>query len=394
VSDHPRLPLIVLVDLPLAPHEVQQHGLARLGEQFEVHLLIVGPMVLGDPPRNRDPGPGGQDGVRVDDPASFQALIKKLMPARPVVLDAAGESLAMLRCRRWLAQHDVPRIVLRGSPLPSPAREGGMARRLATLWRMGEVHYAIRHRFARWFTPPPRTVVIAGSDAEQAGSEEVVSGHTYDYDRYLEAATATRLIDGPYVVFVDVDLATHPDIQLLGVDAAVTPGRYYAAMRRFFGLIEEVAGMPVVIAAHPRSRFTSTDHPFGARAFLVGSTAVLVRDSSFVLDQTSTALSLAVLWRRPVILVTTEEMSESEALPHLVARRELLGVPLLDADTADRDQVAAGLAATVQEERYAEYVRRFVKAGGEDRPTAEIVAEVVTRLGGNDRAPRGNHPGR
>ncbi len=332
--------------------------------------------------------------MRVDDPASFQALIKKLMPARPVVLDAAGESLAMLRCRRWLAQHDVPRIVLRGSPLPSPAREGGIANRLATLWRMGEVRYAIRHRFARWFTPPPRTVVIAGSDAEQAGSEEVVSGHTYDYDRYLEAATATRLIDGPYVVFVDVDAARNRDVELLGIAAPVTPAPYHAAMCRLFDLIEHVMGVPVVVAAHPRSRYTAGEHPFGERALIVGSTPVLVRDSSLVLDQGSTALSLAVLWQRPIVVVTTAEITGSEVMPHLEVRRELLGVPLVDADSVDRHQLAAAVAAPIREERYAGYVRRFVKAGGEDRPTAEIVAEVVTRLGGSGRAPRGTHPGR
>lgn len=65
-----------------------------------------------------------------------------------------------------------------------------------------------------------------------------------------------------------------------------------------------------MIAAHPRSDYPGKPDCFEGRSIIQGKTASLIRDSSFVIAHSSTAINFAVLYQKPVLFITTDELQK------------------------------------------------------------------------------------
>lgn len=154
----------------------------------------------------------------------------------------------------------------------------------------------------------PFDVVFAAGYASLAMHPKVpkkVPVNLSDFDNYVwTKSVEDRLVPGRYCVFLDINLAYHTDLKLVGWDV-VTPLRYISSLERFFAMVEERYQVEVVIAAHPNANYG--DLYFGRKAFK-GVTPELVRDAEFVISHHSTAISYAVLNRKPLLFIYTAEM--------------------------------------------------------------------------------------
>jgi hypothetical protein len=74
-------------------------------------------------------------------------------------------------------------------------------------------------------------------------------------------------------------------------------------MNNFFDALELLTGAAVVIAAHPR--FNKKEHKgvFDRRTVIHGKTMELVKSAKFVVTHSSTSISGAVLFRKPLLMV-------------------------------------------------------------------------------------------
>lgn len=159
-----------------------------------------------------------------------------------------------------------------------------------------------------------------------------------DYHIYhrLPSGTQEGLPRGPYAVFIDDNLPYASDWTLLGLPAPVTPQRYYAAMQRVLEALERLWGMPIVVAPHPSSRHDPrVQQGFGARQLVHGRTAELVRDAQAVILHGSTAVSFAVLARKPMLFLTSAELAKSNNGLHVRTMAAALGRSPLDIDRED-----------------------------------------------------------
>ena len=67
----------------------------------------------------------------------------------------------------------------------------------------------------------------------------------------------------------------------------------------------------VIIAAHPRAEYNLHPNAYPHRTVISGKTNYLVRDAEFVIMHSSTAISYAVLFKKPIIFLTTDEMKNN-----------------------------------------------------------------------------------
>jgi hypothetical protein len=139
---------------------------------------------------------------------------------------------------------------------------------------------------------------------------EIIWAHSYDYDTCLKEADNNPEDESNTGVFIDEYLPFHPDYAYMGFQAPVTPEEYYPKLCRFFRYLEDDFGFEIVIAGHPRSRYE--DHPdyYEKRPIYRGKTISLVKKSKFVIMHTSTAINFAVLYKKPVVFVTTDKYNE------------------------------------------------------------------------------------
>jgi hypothetical protein len=114
-----------------------------------------------------------------------------------------------------------------------------------------------------------------------------------------------------YCVFLDQMLATHCDFGKTISTSPVTAEKYFSSLKRFFNLIEAKLGMPVIIAASPRANYDTTPEIFGHRSIIQDETLELVANSDLVLIHSSTAVSFAILYDKPILVIKTNEMDKA-----------------------------------------------------------------------------------
>ena len=222
----------------------------------------------------------------------------------------------------------------------------------------------------------PFQIAFVAGDALMAGdsyASKVVPINYFDYDHYVRTKVAgtPRLVADPYVVFLDINLPHHSDLEFCGrprIDAA----GYYRSLNRFFGLLESEYGIRVVIAAHPRSDHDSAT--FEGRQVLRLVTADLVKDAEFVLSHTSTAMSYAVLNAKPLVFIYTEAMAA--VYQRLFIREMRTYADYLDAPIYNIDEVSSARQVAVKRvnlRRYERYKYDFLTSRqSENMPTQEI----------------------
>jgi hypothetical protein len=137
---------------------------------------------------------------------------------------------------------------------------------------------------------------------------EILWVHSFDYDVFLQERSCDTAVDPKVGVFIDEYLPFHPDYINAEVDPPITPEEYYPLLRRCFDYLEEKNGVRIVIAAHPRSEYEKHPDYFGGREVIRGKTDELIRKAGFVLMHHSMASNFAVLYKKPIIFLTTSKL--------------------------------------------------------------------------------------
>ncbi len=305
--------------------------------------------------------------------------------AQALRYDPPEYAINLLRCdyRRWpvyraLAARGVGYALLGNNPLPpvpaAPAR--------AHLRRsLGDLLIALSMRIPlRWLGIRPAAHILVGGEASLKAfsrlyrrlvvpSTQVVWAHSADYERVVQAGEPPDR-SGP-AVFLDEFMPFHPDWQHLGLEPPIGAEEYYAGLRGLFDRL----GVPVVIAAHPRSSYPEPSRWFGPREVVTGDTCALVRRAPFVIAHMSTAVSYAVIYKKPVLFVTMDRLAAShptgpaiETMAAALGRRPVnLDHPPTTLDVDAFDEVA-----------YERYLREYLKRpGSPEQPLWEILAQAL-----------------
>lgn len=210
--------------------------------------------------------------------------------------------------------------------------------------------------------------------------DRVVTVHSLDYDVYLDYVRQRSLpgesLNGT-CVFIDDAMTHHSDFSLLKIKP-LTDEEYFPAINRFFEVIERKTGLRVVIAAHPRSRYENMPDVFSGREVVKGKTVDLIAKCSLVVTHMSTAVSFAVLFNKPLLLVQTEEMSRHPVLNRSIrCLAEALGERVINIERPEElSQLSFDFSSSPRTDKYAGYKFRYVMS----RTLGELkVWEVVAR---------------
>jgi len=174
-------------------------------------------------------------------------------------------------------------------------------------------HYYLPIKFSK-FIFAGGSQSILNYNIPRSVDTKIVWCHTLDYDLYLDnikAGFKKKLKSEKYVLFIDGYVPFHPDYFFRNVKPPTTPEIYYPILCNFFKYVEEKTGLKVIIAAHPRSKYEEHPDYFGGREVIRGKTRDLIRGCEFVLTHYSTSLNFAVLYKKPVIFITTNDLERS-----------------------------------------------------------------------------------
>lgn len=130
-------------------------------------------------------------------------------------------------------------------------------------------------------------------------SNKTVSIDYFDVETFNNELPKPALLDYPYIVFADIYLGKHPDLQIANSKPYMDIEMYYQRLNLFFSKIESQLEMPVVIAAHPKASYDNNE--FCDRLCIKNETANLIINSKMMIQHCSLSLSFALLSKKNVI---------------------------------------------------------------------------------------------
>ena len=144
-------------------------------------------------------------------------------------------------------------------------------------------------------------------------------------------------------------------------------------------MVEKKFSHQVVIASHPKVNYGKIPDCFEGRKVVYKQTHRLVKDSKFVIAGCSTAINFAVIYKKPIILLTIKPSRQNVLdLQTKTLASELGKIPIY---CAGKKSVDWGRELTVNEELYSQYLATYIrKPGSPEKPIWEIFADYVENL--------------
>lgn len=155
--------------------------------------------------------------------------------------------------------------------------------------------------------------------------------HTTDYDRFQTFKPFAFTTDS-YILFLDQDEPFHDDYAHWGTCPPVTPEVYFKDINTALHYISHKAGLSIKIQPHPRADLptTASYYQYELSSF---DTLTSIKGSSFVVAHSSTAIGLAVLMNKPIVLIKASEHSQGgNELAWIMSFATELGVEILEFD--------------------------------------------------------------
>tara|TARA_Y100001970_G_scaffold289189_1_gene418723 strand:- start:1342 stop:2562 length:1221 start_codon:yes stop_codon:yes gene_type:complete len=143
----------------------------------------------------------------------------------------------------------------------------------------------------------------------------IIKAHNYDYDYFLKGDHVKENKSSKYLVFLDEDAAYHSDYKRLEIQPFVRADNYYPIIDHGLDKIAKSLKLDIKIAAHPKSNYDSKLVKYKLPT-IKNNTFNLIKDSDVVVGHSSTALQWAVVLKKPIIFLTTNEIENSPYAKH------------------------------------------------------------------------------
>jgi hypothetical protein len=235
-------------------------------------------------------------------------------------------------------------------------------------------------RVKRYF---PDYFVVSGTKSMLGINDKktsVIKAHNFDYDTFIQQDRIILNKNSNSLVFLDEAGPYHSDFIYSGIKPYVTADKYYSAIDLGLSEIAKSLKLNIIIAAHPRSNYEVKKIKY-KNPILEKKTFELIRDADVVVGHNSTAFQWAIIMKKPIIIVTTDEI-QNELYARNYAKyihyfATILGKKVLNlSDLSSVNNLKDYL--NVDEEKYEKYIETYIKIDGSpEKLSWDIVIENV-----------------
>lgn len=229
----------------------------------------------------------------------------------------------------------------------------------------------------------PDYMVVGGSKGMQDINNKktsIIKAHNFDYDFLIKKKKITSVKNINYLLFLDEDGPYHSDFIVAGIKPYMTAVNFYPVIDYGLNEIAKSLKLNIKIAAHPASNYEvkkiKYKHPI-----LKNRTFELIRDADVVVGNISTSFQWAVIMKKPIIFVTTDEIqNESYAKyykNHIYNFAKSLGKKVVNLSQISSDHNWEDYL-NIDHEKYEKYIENYIKMKGTpEKPVWDTVIERI-----------------
>ena len=379
--------ILFLIPTPLTQRDYERFGVERLNSRgFTVGFLDLTELLNPEYRSNVFcEAACYNDIVSISSEENFDSFFAGCDSSRILVINLMGEINTKFFMLDTFEKYKIIYANFTANSIPVPVSgkcrsimQVGLGRKLIDFTRK-----KVSSLFSTAFTP--RFVLAGGLKCTKkflplGKNAEIIWAHTLDYDRYLDYQSdqPETLVEGDYMVFLDEYFPLHPDHYASNIHQNPYDDyrQYYDELNRQFSYLEDIMGMPVVIAAHPKSQYDDKSDLLKGRQVFKMKTVGLVAKAKCVLAHGSTSINFPVLFKKPIIFLIPSRARKGYYGQFISGYAKLLGKRALTTDIIadiDRDK-----ELTVNNDLYCAYKENYIKrSSSSSKFFWDIVADAV-----------------
>ena len=231
----------------------------------------------------------------------------------------------------------------------------------------------------------PDYLVVGGTKSMLGANNKktsVIKAHNFDYDFFIKEKQTKLNKKEKFLVFLDEDGPYHSDFIRLGIRPFVTAEKYFPVIDLGLSEIAKSLNLKIKIAAHPRSNYDVKQIKY-KHSIIENKTFELIRDADVVVAHMSTAIQWAVVMKKPIIFVTTDEIqnvfygrSYAKQINHFATTLGSKVVNLNNVSYITNWKDYLG----IDKKKYKKYVETYIKTkGSPEKLTWNIVIEYIEK---------------
>lgn len=370
MDDNPPPQIVILLGAPFTEQNYYRSGVPYLMKRCHVVVLDCMRWVAPGSDRIQFARYHYEPFVQIGSAEDFENEIQRLRPA--FALDFVGGGNQYPKIQKLLRRYGVQFVIQKTGNVPAVSNKTRLISLMLThpIQSLGKMWSRIRFLGRKPERLDPDVALLAGKlslDSWTSRARKIIWVNSNDYNKY-QFVNETRLVvngvpgGGRYVLFLDDCIALASDYTLLGIKAPVRPAEYFAGLREAFDKIEAACGAPVVVAAHPNGKgIPGYGELFGDRRVVYDQTAELTSDCLLAISHISTALSFAVLWRKPILIFTSKSLERSYYGALVAERSRQLLCPLVRMEASPYQYISAWQEAQkIDQPAYQRYVENYI----------------------------------
>ena len=223
-------------------------------------------------------------------------------------------------------------------------------------------------------------VLVAGEKFEELARElynstkvKFIKGHCQDYSNaYLKFKIDDKFPKDSYSTLLD---AAEPmftsDYQYSKRKLFLTSDIWYPSLCNFLKHIEEQFKLSINIAGHYKSNHSFNSNCFDNREVYYNQTFELVRNSNFVITRYSSAISYAVLFKKPILFIFSNQLiNDKTAMNHIIGFSQMLGTIPINIDEIPNELFSYLL---INNEFYQNYEKMFLTSSKSKIPNCDLI---------------------
>ena len=231
----------------------------------------------------------------------------------------------------------------------------------------------------------PSFVAVAGTETEQRARRDFsrntkpIQMGSFDYSQFLLIHKSSELVSDS-AVYLDTGFPGFPrDEVLTGHTELISAKDWYPNLGKFFSFVETTLQYKVDVAVHPKHVGRDHSSLFGNRACLGGQTAALVAERKLVIATNSTAISFAVCFDKPLILVWSDLIASGVDVrkkSFIENFAEETGAKIFN---IDREYTEKDLrdALVIDHAKRESYKRKYLTSRTDDKPNYQVLLDEV-----------------
>jgi hypothetical protein len=271
-------------------------------------------------------------------------------------------------------------FVVGGAVVPSSS-DGGKFQTLVRFLKIS-YHFGRRNLLRRW---SPKLVVSGGSEShgfikrDFPRTSKIIAANSSDYSQFLRS-NRVKVVKENAAVYLDTGFPGFPRDELLkGRSEKILAENWYPNLSKFFSQVEDSLEIKIDIAVHPKHIGRDHREFFGNRKSLSGQTDSLVAARELVIATNSTAISYAISYNKPLILVWSD-LIESGIDPR--KRSFILNFSLATGATIfniDREYSEQELreALVIDHGKYESYKQKYLTSRTDGKPNYQVILEEI-----------------